>query len=220
MGTMKQWTAKAAGMVLAVAALGVVAMPAQAQEGAREVPATVAVDNARPVPVVVYLERGPYDQRIGTVPAHTRRSLRLPIELLDGERIGITVHPEGGMDLTTPASLTVHRGRPLDVYVPTNDVGWVPAESETIPNPGIEGPTLTVENASAHGVVVFVDKGEFDTRIGSVEAYQTRTLALPKSVTGGASQIAIFAHVEGGLDLGSTDFELQPNAHLLLKIPS
>lgn len=220
MGTMKQLTTKAAGLALAAVALGVVAMPARAQEGAREVPTSVAVDNARAVPVVVYLEKGFYDQRIGTVPAHTRRSLRLPIELLDGEKISLTVHPEGGMDLTTPEPLTVHRGQALDVYVPTNDVGWVPAKQETIPNPGIDGATLTVENASSHKVVVFLEKGEFDTRLATVDAHQTTTLPVPRSITGDASQVAIYAHVEGGADRSSTDFELGPNAHLLLKIPA
>lgn len=220
MGTMKQLTTMAAGWALAAVALGVVAMPARAQEGAREVPTSVAVDNARAVPVVVYLEKGLYDQRIGTVPAHTRRSLALPIELLDGEKISFTVHPEEGWDLTTPEPLTVHRGRALDVYVPTNDVGWIPAKEETIPNPGIEGPTLTVENPSSHAVVVFLDRGEFDTRLTTVGAHQSKTIPVPRSVTGDSHQIAIFAHIEGGMDLGSTDFDLQPNAHLLLKIPS
>ena len=219
MGTMKQLTTKAAGMVMAVVALGVVAMPARAQEGARDLPTTVAVDNARAVPLVVYLERGAYDQRIGTVPAHTRRSLPLPIELLDGEKISITVHPEEGQDLTTPEPLTVHRGQALDVYVPTNDVGWVPAKEETIPNPGIEGPTLTVENPSSHAVVVFLDRGEFDTRLTTVGAHETKTIPVPRSVTGDSQQIAVFAHIEGGMDLGSTDFDLEPSAHLLLKIP-
>ena len=139
---------------------------------------------------------------------------------MDGEKIGITVHPEEGMDLMTPEPLTVHRGRALDVYVPTNDVGWIPAKHETIPNPGLEGPTLTVENPGGHGVVVFLERGAFDTRLGTVAAHETKTLQVPRAVTGDVDEIAIFAHIEGGADLGSTDFELSPNAHLLLKVPA
>jgi len=97
--------------------------------------------------------------------------------------------------------------------------GPISATQETIPNPGIDGPTLTVENPTGHGMVVFLEKGEFDTRLGTVAAHETKTIPVPRSVTGASSQIAIFAHVEGGVDLSSTTFDLEPDAHLLLKIP-
>lgn len=207
---------------LAVCALAVAAVPAYAQEGRREPPATLKVDNARAVPVVVFLELGAYDSRIGTVPPHSQSEFRLPVALRDGEKVTFTVHPEGGFDLTTPEGFTVHNGAPITLFVPLGDEGFVTKPPlEVIPNPGFDGPTLTVDNPSGHAVVAFVEKGEFDTRVGMVPARDSKTFALPPHLTdGGRESIDVFVHVEGGTDLASETFDLSPDAHLVVKVPS
>lgn len=218
MSIKKQFTNRMIGAAaLAVCALALTAVSTHAQEGP---PAMLRVDNARPVPVVVYLELGAFDTRIGTVPPHDQTDLRLPIQLRDGEKVKFTVHPEGGLDLTTPEGFTVYRGAPITLYVPTGNEGFVAnPEVETIPNPGLEGTTLTVDNPTDHGVVAFIEKGPFDTRVGTVPAQDSKTFSLPPYVTEGRTSIDVFLHVEHGEDLASRTFDLSPDSHLVVKVP-
>lgn len=218
MSTMKEWTTRATvATALAVGAWAVAAVPGRAQEGG---PMMLTVDNARTVPVVVYLERGAFDSRLGTVPPQSQEDLALPIQLRDGDKIQVIVHPEGGPDLTAPHDLAVHRGREMSIYVPTSNEGWVPLPPpETIPSAGITGPTLTVENPSSRPVVAFIEKGVFDTRIGTVPGGAERTFALPADLAEGEHSIDIFLHVEGGEDLASHSFDVDPGSHLLVRVP-
>ncbi len=63
----------------------------------------------------------------------------------------------------------MQRGKNFDVLVPTNDDGYVaPPPRERIPNPGPGTTTVTVKNERDQPVVVFVERGDFDTRIGTV----------------------------------------------------
>lgn len=222
MSTMRQLAGRTAGAwALAMGVCVVGAVHAYAQEGAEESPTTLAVQNARGVPVVVYLERGVFDTRLGTVAPHGEEELPLPPRLADGEKFFVMVHPEGGFDLRTRDALVVRRGEALHLYVPTSNDGFVPPPApEAIPNPGFEGATLTVENPSDRTVVAFIERGEFDTRIGTVRPGDSRTFELPEALAERAGSVDVFLHVEGGADLASTTFELAPRAHLLVKVPS
>jgi len=215
---MKQFTSRmAVTAALASSALAVATVHARAQEGP---PMMLSVDNARTVPVVVFVELGAYDTRIGTVPAHSQKDLRLPIQFRDGARVMFTVHPEGGLDLTTPDGLVMHRGEPVSLYVPTGNEGFVSKPPlEVIPNPGLEGSTLTVENSSDRAVVAFIERGAFDTRLGMVSAGDSKTFSLPPYLTNERRSIDVFLHEEGGEDLASTTFDLTPDAHLVVKVP-
>jgi hypothetical protein len=73
MNTMKQFTRRAAvATALAMGAWAAATAPANAQEdGHADGPMMLSVDNARTVPIVVYLERGALDMRLGTVPPRT-----------------------------------------------------------------------------------------------------------------------------------------------------
>ena len=205
---------------MAAMAWGAVAAPASAQEGAT--PSMLRVDNERAVPVVVYLEQGAYDSRLGTVPAHQIKDLHIPIAMQDGDKIFFTIHPEFGMDLQTPDGLRVTRGEMLTLVVPISDVGFVPVPpAETIPAPSIKGPTVTVDNSSSRAAVVFLEHGEFDQRIGTVAPHEEKTLPIPSSLTeqDGRGVVDIFVHQEGGEDLASHRFELAPDAHLEIDVP-
>lgn len=182
-------------------------------------PATVTVDNARAVPVVVYLERGLFDTRIGTVPPHSKSVLELPPVVTGHESIKFVVHPEGARDLLSP-DLVVRKGENVDLYVPTNDVGFVPMPpAEVIPDPGEGTTTLTVENPRDQDVVVFIERGDFDTRIGTVRAKSDTTFYLKGVLGRQEHSVEIFVHPENGMDLASHEFELRPEAHLFVKVP-
>jgi hypothetical protein len=199
---------------------GAWASPALAASAKGANPATVTVENARAVPVVVYLERGPFDTRLGTVPPNSERVLQLP-PVVDGlESIQFILHPEGAQDLHSP-NLVVNPDGNVNLYVPTNDVGFVPAPPpEVIPNPGPGTTTLTVENPRDQEVVVFIERGDFDTRIGTVPAESESTFYLNELLAAQEHSVQIFVHPEDeGVDLASHQFELTPEAHLFLKVP-
>jgi len=192
-------------------ALGAAALAAglSARGVAAQIPTTITVDNARDVPLVVYLEGSYYDQRLGTVAPHAKSALPLPKFLREGDAIRVIVHPEGQRDLASPEGIHVESAHPLTLYVPRNDLGWVPpAPKPTIPNPGTDDATLTVDNPRDHAVVVLIEHGEFDTRVGTVPAHAKETFPLPEALTGRKPQVEIFVHAEGGVDMRSDHFDL------------
>jgi len=206
-------------MVAMAATLASVAFGPAAAQQRKEESTTITVRNTRKEPVVVYLDRGEFDIRLGTVGAHGTRTLELPSFLREGENVMVFVHPEGGTDLATPA-FTVNKGKNLDILVPTNDVGYIPRQSpELTPNPGKGTTTLTVENNRPVEVTVLIEGSRFDTRIGTVPPTQERTLDIPDWLAGERRTAEIFIHPEGGLDLSSQSFTLTPGSHLLLKVP-
>ncbi|HKJ03079.1 MAG TPA: hypothetical protein VJ997_11510 [Longimicrobiales bacterium] len=193
--------------------------PLSAQSAPKDAQTRIAVDNLRGVPIVVYLDREPLDVRLGTVKPHTTGVLPLPEYLVNGEDARVFVHPEGGQDLASQ-DVTIRKGETLNVVVPTNEVGYLPPPPpETIPNPGEGTTTVTVKNPRSVPVVVFIENGPFDSRIGTVPPDQETTLMIPKSLAESRSDIEIFLHPEHGLDLASQHFELKPGDHLLVKVP-
>lgn len=180
---------------------------------------TITVDNARAVPVVVYLERGVFDTRLGTVAAHSKQTLDLPRYTAEDGAVRVFVHPEGGFDLATQ-DLTLKPGGNVDIYVPTNEVGYLPPPPpEMIPNPGPGTTTVTVKNPRAEPVTLFVERGEFDTRIGVTPPNEERTFELPEWLAKDRASVELFVHPERGRDLASQHFELTDGAHLLVKVP-
>ncbi len=212
---------KVLGKALRVAALVTAVSAGSAAPGMGQAKTTVTVENARDVPVVVYLERGRFDTRLGMVGARATGILPLPSWLENGEKIRFTVHPEGEFDLTTEDQHKVSSGHSIDLYVPRNDVGFVASETPaapTIANPDVDAATVTVDNPRNEPVVVFLENGDFDTRIGTVDAHSEDTFSLPKALTQDRPTVDIFVHVEGGMDLHSETFAIAPRAHLMVKV--
>jgi hypothetical protein len=205
-------------VALAATLLSVRVGPAAAWQG-KQNSATITVRNTRKEPVVVYLDDGAFDIRLGTVEPQGTRTMELPSFLTEGEKVMIFVHPEGGADLATPG-FTVKKGKNLDILVPTNDVGYLPPQPpELTPNPGEGTTTLTVENNRPVELTVLMEGSRFDTRLGTVPPTQERTIDIPDWLAGQRRTAEIIIHPEGGLDLSSQSFTLTPGSHLLLKVP-
>lgn len=81
--------------------------------------------------------------------------------------------------------------------------------------------TVTVRNDRPVPVMVYLDRDDFDLRLGDVAAHDTATLRLPEEVVREQRQVAIFAHPEGaGFDLAAQSLPVQPGDHLVVVVPS
>jgi hypothetical protein len=209
------------GLVLAGGTLGLAfAAPATARADSPPAKAspTVTVDNTRSVPVVVYLERGDLDTRVGKVAPDTKAVLPIPRYLGSDEDVRVFVQPENGIDLSSQ-EITVPKVGTLDIYVPRDNDGYVAPPVETIPNPGVGTTTLTVLNSRASKVTVFVQYGDFDTKIGTVPADGIRTLDVPAWLVREPQDVTIFVHPKDGLDLATQDVTLKRGSHIEVKVP-
>jgi hypothetical protein len=183
--------------------------------------ASVHVQNNRTVPVTLFIDRGEFDVRLGTVAPLQTATLKLPKWIAtENSEVKIYLHPEGAADLETE-TFAVHPGIQLGLVVPLGD-RTPPATQATelmtaaLSASDADATTITVENSRNVAVIVYLEHGDFDTRLGIVGAQSTATLKLPP--TGGQS-IEIFVHPEGGLDLCSTPFDVKPGDHIGLKVP-
>ncbi len=206
-----------AGTTLALCAVAVPS-PALAASPPPQNDTKVNVQNDRPVSVDVYLQNGYFDTKIGTVAPDREASLNVP-KYLEGHDVQIFVRPKIGLELETPDVTLPTRGH-LDILVPDNDVGYVvQPRRDMIPNPGINTTTLTVQNPRDQAVKVVVERGEFDTTIGTVEPDHTRTFDLPASLTRDGLDARIFVVPADGMELASWYFNLKPHEHLEVKVP-
>jgi copper(I)-binding protein len=102
----------------------------------------------------------------------------------------------------------------------TSTAAWaepVPAQPKAVP--ADSAVTLTVQNNRDVPVTVFVEQDQLDVRVGMVPALRTVTLALPSWVTEDASDLQVFVHPEGGIDLNAEVMAVKPGAHLALEVP-
>ncbi len=179
----------------------------------------MTVENRRNVPAAVYLERGPFDVRLGTVAADRTETFPLPSFLRDGEDVRVFVHPEGGVDLAAHA-FTVEAGEDVNLLIPSDDSGDIPGPPPEVTSSPDEGATtVTVENDMAQEVTLYLERGDFDIRLGVVPPRQERTLIVPSQVAEQEESVELVAHPEGGVDFPTRTFQVYPGAHLRMKIP-
>jgi hypothetical protein len=217
-----------ATLLLGLATLGGVA---QAQVAARQQTAVttdtsanaLTVQNDRNVPVTVYMDYGPFDRRLGTVPAFQTATVPLPAWAVEGrESIQLFVHPEGDVeDLATQELSLQPPGRLAMIVPPRGGMPLAPRDTmmEVIPPEELADATLTVDNPRAKPVTVFAEQGPFDVRLGQVPAHSRVTLRFPKSVVAPDESVQIFVHPEGGFDLASETLQVRPAQHLGLRVP-
>lgn len=187
--------------------------------------ATVRVQNDKKVPVTVFIDRGEFDVRVGVVGPMQTATLKLPSWVVNGgSDVQLFVQPEGGNDLESQ-DFPVHPGVQLGVLVPSGDRLWSsePAAAKmtaVIPPNELSATTLTVENERPVSVVMYVDQGDFDVRLGTVAANSTATLTLPQWIVSRRESVEIFAHPVNGQDLESTRLDLRKGEHLGLRVAS
>jgi hypothetical protein len=184
---------------------------------------TLTVQNNRNVPVTVFAERGDLDIRIGEVSALRTSTLPMPSWVTDdGNELQIFVHPEGGIDLNAEV-FDVHPGSHLALEVPNNATGYVPRPAPrmtaTLPSNELHATTVTVTNQRDVNVVIYLENGDFDVRLGTVPANSTRTLGVPERFAHGQQSIDMIVHPERGFDLETQTLELLKGTHLGLVVP-
>jgi len=184
---------------------------------------TLTVQNNRNVPVTVFAERGDLDIRIGEVPALRTTTMPMPNWVTDeGDELQIFVHPEGGMDLNAEV-FDVHAGAHLALEVPTNPNGYVPKPAPqltaVLPPNELHATTVTVTNQRDVNVVIYLENGDFDVRLGTVPASSTRTLGVPERFAHGQQSIDMIVHPERGFDLETQTLDLRKGTHLGLIVP-
>ncbi len=194
--------------------------PARAATRGNADSTTVTVQNDRRVPVTVYAEEGDFDHRLGTVGPDTTATLRLPAMLVhEPADIQIFVDPKGEFDLATQ-DLTVNPGSHLGVLVPSGADLIPPAAAPMMdPHPDDPGTSVTVRNDRHQDVVVYLEHGDFDTRIGSVPAQGTATLRIP-SWLADRDGVDLVVHPEGGFDLTSSAMRVRKGEHLGIVVPT
>lgn len=187
--------------------------------------ATVTVQNDRKVPVNVFLAMDYGDLRVGTVPPLKTETLAMPSWLVrDGATVHLFLEPEGETDLGS-RDFTLKPGAHFALLVPEEGTPEPPPmrahmTAKLTPAEAAET-TLTVENERPADVVIYVEQGDFDLRLGVVPAASSETLVIPAPLAREQDSIALFAHVMRGPDLGSEVFQLRPGAHLgMLITPS
>ncbi len=218
---------RTAHLVAATTAAGVMALASVSTSA--QTPATprstIQVQNDRKVPVTVFLERGDFDVRLGRVAAMRTATLPLPAWVLESDaKVEIFVHPAGETDLASQ-EFNVRPGAQLAMIVQPGDApAWQPSPDDTmssvLPVADLKATTVTVENPRKDDVTVYVEQGEFDLRLGTVHAGQTRTLKIPDGLVDQRSSVELFVTPEHGFDLNSQSFELKRGAHLGLKVPA
>lgn len=199
--------------------------PAQVVQAATDARTTIQVQNDRTVPVTVFIERGDFDVRLGRVDAMHTATLTLPTWVVtDHAKVELFVHPQGENDLASQ-SFDVKPGAKLGMIVqPGDEPTWSPSPEDSmstvLDRADLNATTVTVENPRKEEVTVYVEQGDFDIRLGSVLAGQTKTLRIPATIAEKQDSIELFVTPEHGFDLSSQSFELTPGAHLGLKVPA
>lgn len=79
---------------------------------------------------------------------------------------------------------------------------------------------VTVQNHRKVPVTVYMEYGQFDRRLGTVEPFGLTTLRLPGWAVQGRQRVRLLVHPEGEAgDLASATFQLAPPARLALVVP-
>jgi hypothetical protein len=184
-------------------------------------PATLLVQNDRSTPVTVYVERGNFDQRLGTVAAYGIVKLPVPqVIAWDRSDVQILVHPKGGFDSATP-DVTVRPGAEIGVLVPpAGELGPAPAEPVMRdPDPASKATSVTVRNDGDGNVEVLAEQGLFDTRLGSVSPHATATLRIPSDLVNRGG-VVLVADRENGMDFRTVPMRIRKGHHLGMIVPA
>lgn len=184
---------------------------------------SVVVQNDRNVPVTVYVENGSLDTKIGTVDALHTATLPLPSWVTSKPNVSFAIHPARGLDLEANA-FDVHPGVRLGLVVRNPGDGWVgespaaPRLTASLPPSELGRATVTIENGRKSDELVLLERGSFETRLGTVAANSTETFLIPPGLVGTEAQIVL--HSRKGEDLESASLVVRAGEHLGVRVPT
>jgi hypothetical protein len=182
---------------------------------------SVTVHNDREVPVTVYVENGSLDSKIGVVEPLRTATLPLPRWAMGKPVVSFDIHPARGLDLEAKA-FDVRPGATLGLVVRSPKEVWAdvspagPRLTASLPQSELGKATVTVENSRKTDELVLLERGSFETPLGTVPANSTETFLIPAGVVGSEAQIVLHAH-KGG-DLESESLVVRAGEHLGLRV--
>lgn len=94
----------------------------------------------------------------------------------------------------------------------------LPALAQGSAGSGTARATIQVQNDRKVPITVFIERGDFDVRLGKVAAMRTATLNLPGWVLVGDAKVDLFVHPDGENDLASQSFHVKPGAQLAMLV--
>jgi len=206
-----------------VAFTAMLAAPAaMAQESAAEPKPTeataVTVDNELSTPVRVYLEHDDIDMRLGVVAAGDNASFMIPSWLVqDGEEVQLFVNPGKGFEEST-GLIPLEPSEHLEVVVPA--AGKPNGHRASTPAPAWNAPTtVTVQNNLSERAKIYVERGMFDVKLGSVPAGGSMVFDLPSWILNGDDAVSVYARTKHGLEQTTGILEVHRGERLGVVIP-
>jgi hypothetical protein len=76
-----------------------------------------------------------------------------------------------------------------------------------------------VQNDRSTPITVYVQRDGFDQRLGTVAAYGTMKLPVPKVIAWDRSEVRIFVHPKGGFDVATPDVTVRPGSEIGVLVP-
>ena len=180
----------------------------------------VTVQNDRSTPVVVFLEGGGIDRRLGVVAAGDVATLQLPAWAVNGRRtVRLLARPEGaGFSVATP-SFALSGAVRIGMLVPPNTgVGSIDSIPVQLTAEERASTTITIDNPRNKAMTVFAEQGVRSVRLGEIPANTQATLSFPKDLIKRGDAIRVFVRPAGGLDVATRALSLKTGDHIAVEI--
>ena len=191
-----------ATLLLGLATAGM-AQPASAHHDDDHIPSYVTVQNNFDEPVSVFVQRGPFDQIIGTVEGMSTTKLMLPEwaeENATPERAQLLVRHDDGMTIQS-RRFSLTPGTEVSMIVPRPRTTYTVIVS--LPPDKMHETTLTVFNEQDDDLVIYAEEGNLQQiRLGTVKANSTATLQFPESAVED-NRIKVVVLDENGFEMRS-----------------
>jgi hypothetical protein len=193
-------------LLLAALALTPVAGPlgAQSIRMIDEDEPLITVQNNRDEAVTIYLDTGPFEQKLGTVEPLTMATLSLPWTVRGKETVKFLIQPKGEMGLMAEASVRDEVPR-LSLLLDEESKLSV-RTAQVAATTGTSGTMITVENDEDEPADVLVVHGMHEHRLGRVAGESTQTFVLTGHEEGEQGRIVLVP--EGGSALLTPDVVL------------
>ena len=192
-------------LFLAALALSPVAAPlgAQSIRVIEEDEPRITVQNNRDEAVTIYLDTGPFEQKLGTIEPLTMATFPLPWTVRGKETVKFLIQPKGELGLQAQASVREVVPRFSLMLDEESKLSLRTAQAMTT---GTSETLITVENDRDEAADVLVVHGMHEHRLGRVAGESTQTFRLTGHEEGEQGRIVLVP--VGGSALLTTDVVL------------